>query len=97
MLPRPAGVVNFRELPATGEYMASLYGRPQFRKLGLARALVADLIQEARTLGYDIMQLDALLDAMEPVVALDHKLGFVSIRPYGSNVLPGIEYMELRM
>jgi hypothetical protein len=32
IVPRTAAVVNFRELPDTGECMASLYGRPQFRK-----------------------------------------------------------------
>ena len=74
--------------------MKRLYLRPQARGTGLGRILAERLVLNAKTLGYDRMVLDTLVD-MRPARALYGALGFRETAPYYDNPLPGVVYMEL--
>jgi putative acetyltransferase len=89
----PAGCVALRKLgPAVCE-MKRLFVRPEYRRLGIGRALAARIIDEARDRGYSVMRLDTL-DTLESAVALYRDLGFVQIPPYCRNPLPGAMFWE---
>jgi GNAT superfamily N-acetyltransferase len=85
------GLRNFS--PAICE-MKRLYTRPQFRGLGIGRALCEAVIDKARIIGYKHMRLDTL-PSMRRVRALYASLGFKEIEPYRSNPVEGTSFMEL--
>lgn len=72
--------------------MKRLYVRPEFRQLGVGRTLIAELIRQARALGYGVMRLDTLPAQMGPAVTLYQTFGFVATVPYWNNPLPGVEW-----
>jgi putative acetyltransferase len=92
-----AGCVALRMLSEGIGEMKRLYLRPPYRKMGLGRRLVDRLIQQARSLGYHTLRLDTIPEKMAGAVALYRALGFISIPPYWNNLLPGVEYMELKL
>ena len=94
---QPAGCVAFRPLGERVCEMKRLYVRPSYRKLGLGRLLVERLLQEGRARGYTTMRLDTIPERMQAAVALYQRFGFVNIPAYWSNLLPGVEYMELAL
>jgi GNAT superfamily N-acetyltransferase len=66
-----------------------LFVRPQARKLGVGKALVAAIIAAAGKLGYGEIKLDTL-PQMEAAIALYKSNGFAPIPPYGSHPYPGL-------
>jgi putative acetyltransferase len=88
------GVVAMRGLDGADCEMKRLYVRPEGRGLGVARALTARLIDEARFLGYRRMLLDTL-PGMRQAQALYRSIGFYEIRPYCENPISGTLYMAL--
>lgn len=77
--------------------MKRLYLRPQFRGLGIGRALADRIISEARQIGYQRMRLDTVEPVMRDAVAMYRKIGFREISPYCSNPIAGALYMELQL
>ena len=77
--------------------MKRLYLRPQFRGLGLGRALTEHIITDARQIGYQRMRLDTVEPVMKDAVAMYRKLGFKEIAPYRTNPIAGAMYMELEL
>ncbi|KAL4873802.1 hypothetical protein BDV12DRAFT_192244 [Aspergillus spectabilis] len=61
--------------------MKRLYVTPKARSMGLGRALVAAIVQRAKTLGYKEMKLDTL-PLMKEAIQMYTRLGFVEIQPY---------------
>ena len=66
-----------------------LYVRPQARKLGVGKALVAAVIRAAGQLGYGELKLDTLAH-LKGAIALYESHGFAPIGPYGNHPYPGL-------
>jgi putative acetyltransferase len=88
------GCIALQPLPASGVCeMKRLYVKPAFRKYGIGRALVEQLLEASASLGYSSMRLDTL-DRLQPAIRLYEQYGFEVINAYYENPLPGVVYME---
>jgi putative acetyltransferase len=74
--------------------MKRVYVRPVFRRFGLGRLLVQQLIDLAVQSGYSVMLLDTL-DEMALARGLYENLGFVEVPPYYFNPIPGAHYLKV--
>lgn len=93
---QPAGCAAFRRLNEGRCEMKRLYVRPQFRALGLGRALAERLVRDAIASNFRVMVLDTL-STMSGAQALYERLGFTDIPPYYENPLLGARYMGLKL
>lgn len=93
---RFVGCVGAQPLEDTICEVRRLYVRPEAQGAGLGRQLLGDLIEWARSTGYQRMRLDTLPD-MAPAQALYRSLGFQEIERYNDTDAPGVVFMELRV
>jgi GNAT superfamily N-acetyltransferase len=92
----PAGCVALRPLAPDIAEMKRLYVRPDYRGMGLGRALAECLIDEARALGYATLKLDTL-PSMARAWRLYAELGFADTPPYNDNPVDGVRFLALAL
>lgn len=76
--------------------MKRLFVRPEARGRGLAKQLIARVLEEARRLGYDEIRLDTL-PMMGDAQSLYVSIGFYDIAPYYETPIAGTRFMALRL
>lgn len=76
--------------------MKRLYVKPEFRGLSAGLMLAEAIINKAKQLGYQTMQLDTL-QRLDIALGLYVKLGFKQISPYYDNPLDEVVYWELEL
>ena len=82
-----AGIACLKALtPSIGE-VKRMYVRPSRRKAGLGRALLNQLLQEARHIGYQLVRLDSA-QFMREAHQLYRSLGFKEIAAYEGSEIP---------
>ncbi len=91
-----AGCAALRALGAGDAEMKRLYVRPEFRALGVGRALAVRVIEEARRIGYRTLKLDTL-PSMRAAQALYAQLGFVEAPRYNANPVEGVRFLALAL
>jgi GNAT superfamily N-acetyltransferase len=94
---RIAGCIALRKIDSNTCEMKRLYVRDDFRGRGLAKRMVAELIEAAREIGYTRMRLDTLPRRMEPAQQLYRSFGFREMDPYYYNPIEGVLFMELEL
>ncbi|MEY2408224.1 MAG: hypothetical protein QOF48_894 [Verrucomicrobiota bacterium] len=91
-----AGCVAFRKLSAGICEMKRMYVRPAFRRQGIGKLLVTELLRDARHAGYETVRLDTLT-SMAAALSLYQSFGFRKIPAYYANPLPRVVYLELTL
>lgn len=86
------GCVALRAFDGSRCEMKRLFVRPAGRGLGVGKALVTRVMDEARAIGYAEMVLDTL-PTMAEAQALYHAFGFRDISPYRVNPIAGTRYL----
>ena len=89
-----AGCVALRPLDHDAGEVKRLYVRDAFRRAGVGRALVAELITLARSAGYSRLRLDTH-STMTAAQNLYRSFGFAEIPPYWDHPGSGIAFFEL--
>jgi putative acetyltransferase len=93
---REVGTAAFRRLNDRACEAKRLYVRPEFRERGIAKALLRELIDQARRAGYRDMFGDTL-KSMTPALKMYQDIGFTEIGPYSSNPTPGAIFLRLAL
>lgn len=92
----PVGCVALRDTGTGRAEMKRLFVRASGRGLGVGKALIARLVEEARIAGYDEMVLDTL-PSMQAAQRLYEQCGFRDIPPYWASPVPGTRYLGLSL
>jgi len=86
------GCIALQRIDASRAEMKRLYVRPTARGSGVGRALVINILDEARSTGYLEIVLDTLPSMIE-AQRLYENLGFIEIEAYRPNPIPGTRYL----
>lgn len=89
-----AGCVAVRPIEGSTCEMKRLYVPDQFRGLGIGKALALAVIEKAKQLGYQKMQLDTL-QSLQAAMGIYRQLGFYQIEAYYQNPLDQVVYWQL--
>lgn len=89
-----AGCIALRKHDADTCEMKRLFLRPGFRGMGLGKALVVKIIDEAKSIGYKHMCLDTIPGKMDSAIALYEAMGFQDISPYYDNQSTESRFMQ---
>jgi ribosomal protein S18 acetylase RimI-like enzyme len=89
-------MIGLRPIDHDVAEMKRLFVRPEARGRGIARQLIARVIDHARRLNYTEIRLDTL-PMMGDAQALYVALGFHDIAPYYGTPIAGTRFMALRL
>lgn len=89
-----AGMVALRRFDETRGEMKRLFVRASARGTGVGRELVARIVGEARTRGYQSLVLDTL-PQMASAQRMYELFGFRDVPQYYPSAIPGTRYMAL--
>lgn len=92
----PVGCVALRRRDDEVSEMKRLYVKPDYRDRKICRALVVEVIREAREKGYRLMRLDTH-PWMKEAEALYKSVGFYEIEAYRFNPIEGVKFFELKL
>ena len=96
---RAAGCVALRSLGDGSSEMKRMFVDPAFRGRGVGGALAVQVIDEARSAGYQTMRLDTSVRQLE-AIRLYERLGFTRIGPYydlPAELVDWLVFMELSL
>lgn len=93
---RLIGMIGLRPFDASISEMKRLFVRPEARGRGLAKQLIAQLLNEANAIGYTEIYLDTL-PMMGDAQSLYVSLGFRDIPAYYDTPIAGTRFMALRL
>ena len=82
-----AGMACLKRLTDDTGEVKRMYVRPQFRRMGIGQTLLAELLTQARAIGYHHARLDSAR-FMHAAHALYRSLGFQEIAPYCESEVP---------
>jgi GNAT superfamily N-acetyltransferase len=82
-----AGIGGLKRLVDSVGEIKRMYLRPVFRGMGLGRALLEELVSEARRIGYQRIRLDSA-GFMHEAHSLYRSAGFTEIEPYPESEIP---------
>ena len=91
---QPAATAGFRALSDVGCEAKRLYVHPTYRRRGIAGALMATLVGDARACGYRWLYGDTL-PTMAATLKMYSEMGFVQVGPYSDDPTPGAIYLRL--
>jgi GNAT superfamily N-acetyltransferase len=91
---QPAATAALRRLGESTCEAKRLYVDPSYRGHGVARAILARLVEEARGAGYREMYGDTL-PSMEPALRLYNQIGFLEVGPYSPHPTPDAIFLKL--
>jgi putative acetyltransferase len=89
-----AGCVALRPIEGSGAEVKRMFVLATARRLGVARALMGQLISDARRMGYASLRLGTL-DEMTPAQSLYRELGFTRIPRYRADEMVDTIFFEL--
>lgn len=88
------GCVGLRKFTSSICEMKRMYVREKYRGKGIGRKLAIAVIDAAKKIGYQEMRLDTV-PWMTEAIALYLSIGFIEIKPYRYNPIPGSRYFSL--
>ena len=91
---KPAGTIALRPLSKSSCEAKRLYVRPSYRGEGLGRALLDQLVKEARGAGYQEIFGDTL-KSMTSALQMYSQIGFFEVGPYSSSPTPDAIFLKL--
>jgi len=91
---RPIGTAALRRLGEGTCEAKRLFVDPAYRGHGVARALLARLVEDARGAGYREMYGDTL-PSMKQALRLYNQIGFVEVGPYSPKPTPDAIFLKL--
>ncbi len=91
---KAAGCIALRKLSDSACELKRLYVRPEFRRKGIAAALVSRILSEARSIGYKEIYLDTLPE-LEGAIRLYRQFGFENTVKYNDSPSERTVFMKL--
>lgn len=92
----PVGTVALRPLSARYCEAKRFYVRPSYQGRGIGKALLARLIHEARSEGYEEMYADTL-KSMKSALQMYRQIGFLEVPPYSASPTPGGIFLRMAL
>jgi GNAT superfamily N-acetyltransferase len=92
----PAGCGALKRLDGSRCEAKRLFVRPQFRGLGIGRAMLHWAIGEARVLGYSELVGDTM-PVMQQALAMYERMGFERTGPYSEKPTPGAIFIRMKL